>query len=84
MENVSAFNSLFGNSADVTMVTPRVGFSLDSRGTYRVGKTMASLFGNMSSIDEGDREALGGFEATDRYARLQLESYRDFLFGEMD
>ena len=26
MENVSAFNSLFGNSADATMVTPRVDF----------------------------------------------------------
>ena len=82
MENVSAFNSLFGNSADVTMLTPRVGFSLDSKGTYRVGKTMASLFGNMSSIDEGEREALGGFEATDRYARLQLSHTETFFLGK--
>ena len=82
MENVSAFNSLFGNSADATMVTPRVGLSLDSRGTYRVGNTRASLFGNMSSIDQGDREALGGFEATDRYARLQLSHTETFFLGK--
>ena len=82
MENVSAFNSLFGNSADATMVTPRVGLSLDSRGSYRVGNTRASLFGNMSSIDEEDREALGGFEATDRYARLQLSHTETFFLGK--
>jgi hemolysin activation/secretion protein len=82
MENVSTFNSLFGNSADATMITPRVSFSLDSKGTYRRGASRASLFGNMSSIDEADREALGGFEATDRYARLQLSHTETFFLGK--
>ena len=82
MENVSTFNSLFGNSADATMVTPRVSFSLDSKGIYRRGSSRASLFGNMSSIDEADREALGGFEATDRYARLQLSHTETFFLGK--
>jgi hypothetical protein len=82
MENVSTFNSLFGNSADATMITPRVSFSLDSKGTYRRGASQASLFGNMSSIDEADREALGGFEATDRYARLQLSHTETFFLGK--
>ena len=82
MENVSAFNSLFGNSADATMITPRVSFSLESKGTYRVGNTRASLFGNMSSIDEDDREALGGYDATDRYARLQLSHQETFFLGK--
>ena len=82
MENVSAFNSLFGNSADATMISPRVSFSLESKGTYRVGNTRASLFGNMSSIDQGDREALGGYDATDRYARLQLSHQETFFLGK--
>ena len=82
MENVTAFNSLFGNSADATMVTPRVSFSLDSKGTYRRGVSRASLFGNMSSIDEEDREALGGYDATDRYARLQFSHTETFLLGK--
>ena len=82
MENVSAFNSLFGNSADATMVTPRVSLSLESTGTYRMGNTRASLFGNMSSIDENDREALGGYDATDRYARLQISHQETFFLGK--
>ena len=82
MENVSAFNSLFGNSADVTMVTPRVGFSLASRGTYRTGTTRASLFGNMSSLDDADMQALGGYDTTDRYARLQLSHTETFFLGK--
>jgi hemolysin activation/secretion protein len=68
--------------ADATMITPRVSFSLDSKGTYRRGASRASLFGNMSSIDEADREALGGFEATDRYARLQLSHTETFFLGK--
>ena len=82
MENVSTFNSLFGNSADATIITPRVSLSLDSQGTYRRGASRASLFGNMSSIDEADREALGGFDATDRYARLQLNHTETFFLGK--
>jgi hemolysin activation/secretion protein len=82
MENVSAFNSLFGNSADATMVTPRVTLSLESKGTYRMGNSRASLFGNMSSIDEDDREALGGYDATDRYARLQISHQETFFLGK--
>ena len=82
MENVSAFNSLFGSSADATMVTPRVSLSLESKGTYRMGNTRASLFGNMSSIDENDREALGGYDATDRYARLQISHQETFFLGK--
>ena len=82
LENVSAFNSLFGNAVDATMVTPRVSLSFDSKGTYRAGMSRASLFGNMSSIDQADREALGGFEATDRYARLQFSHAETFFLGK--
>ena len=82
MENVSAFNSLFGNSADVTMVTPRVSFSLDSKGTYRRGNTQASLFGNMNSMSDADMQALGGYDTTDRYARVQFSHTESFLLGK--
>ena len=76
--NVSTFNSLFGNS----WMRPDslVSFS-DSKGPT-VGGRVGHLFGNMSSIDEEDREALGGFEATDRYARLQLSHTETFFLGK--
>ena len=82
LENVSAFNSLFGRSTDVTMFTPRVSFSLESKGDYRIGNSMASLFGNMSSISERNMEILGGYLTTDRYARLQLSHTETFFLGK--
>ena len=81
-ENVKAFNSFFTNHADVAMLTPRLGLSLQTKGNYRVGNTKLSLRGNLLGIDHSTREALGGVDVTDTYARLAISHRETLLFGK--
>ena len=77
-ENVTAFNSLFVNSADTGLLTPKIQFSLKSRGKIRLAETKVGLHGNLLGIDEGSTSALGGIDVTDRYARVSF-SHSEYL-----
>lgn len=81
-ENVKAFNSFFPNHADVAMLTPRVGLSLQTKGNYRVSNTKLSIRGNLLGIDHSTREALGGVDVTDTYARLAISHRETLLLGK--
>jgi hypothetical protein len=81
-ENVKAFNSFFPNHADVAMLTPRVGLSLQTKGNYRVSNTKLSIRGNLLGIDHSTRQALGGVDVTDTYARLAISHRETLLLGK--
>lgn len=77
-ENVTAFNSLFINSADTQLLTPKVEFGLKSTGKYRLAESKVVLYGNLLGIKEDSISALGGIEVTDRYARVAF-SHSEYL-----
>ena len=64
------------------MFTPRVSFSLESKGITESATAWPLSFGNMSSISERNMEILGGYLTTDRYARLQLSHTETFFLGK--
>ena len=59
LESVIAFNSLFVNSADTTLLTPRIQIKFQSKGKYRLAETRIGSYGNMLEIDEDSLTALG-------------------------
>ena len=81
-ENVTAFNSIFSNQADVGMLTPRLAIALQTRSPYRVGLSQLSIRGNLFGIDYSTREALGGVDTTDTYSRLAVSHRETLLFGK--
>ena len=83
LENVTAFNSLFVNSADTTLLTPRIQIKFQSKVKYRLAETRIGSYGNMLEIDEDSLTALGGVDANDRYGRIEFGHSEFWRLGKL-
>ena len=81
-ENVKSSNSLYSDSANAYLLTPNIGIRLDINSYYLKTRTNLSLSGNILSVSNLDRSALGGVNAIDRYTNLNLSYFESLYFGK--
>ena len=75
-------NSLISGRADVQMLTPRIGVSLQTKGTYLKTMTKLQVRRNTQDIQAFDRSLLGGVNAVDKSTRLQLTYFESLKLGK--
>ena len=81
-EDVESENSLISGRADVQMLTPRIGVSLQTKGTYLKTMTRLQVRRNTQDIQAFDRSLLGGVNAVDKSTRLQLTYFESLKLGK--